>query len=125
MRYEKILLAIPLLLLLCILSLTVVSGGVVNLNGGDFNDVQNGVNTAGSNGILNLGNHNYYGSGNQIVISNIDDLIIQGDSNSSRATLDANLLSEIFQVRSSSSQIRHCKFTGCDKIGSPFFKFNQ
>lgn len=82
-----------------------VFAATVNLNGGTFNDIENGANSAGSNGILNLGNNTYIGSGSGISISGIDDLVIQGNSNSSRANLDGKLLSEIFKIGSSSSNI--------------------
>ena len=104
-KYNKTILAIPLMLLLCLMSFSIVSATIVNLNGGDFNDIQNGVNAAGSNGVLNLGNNFYTGSGFQINISGIDNLVIQGASNSSRATLDANFLSGIFNVKTDSSDI--------------------
>jgi predicted outer membrane repeat protein len=104
-KYKNIFLTVPFLLLFCLFSSTMVSAAVVNLNGGDFNDIQNGVNTAGNNGVLNLGNYSYLSTGTEIDISGIDNLTIQGNSNSSRATLDANLLSSIFHVKNTSSQI--------------------
>ncbi len=94
-----------LFFLACFISLSVVFSATVTLNGGTFADVQSGVNTAGTNGELNLGNNLYLGSGNDIIIDGIDDLLIQGSSNSSRAMMDANLISEVFQVGSSSSNI--------------------
>jgi len=104
-KNNNIFLTIPLLLLICLFSVSLVSAATINLSGGDFNDIQNGVNAAGTNGVLNLGNYVYTGSGDQINISGIDNLVIQGASNSSKATLDGNFLSGIFHVKADSTDI--------------------
>ena len=89
------------------------------VGGSNFQNINNTISSANSGDRILLGTSTYTGSGSIISLNNNKNLTIQGQSNSNRATLNANNLHGILYVqRGSSATIRYVNFvnggsTGC------------
>lgn len=81
------------------------------VSGNDFDDIQNTIDGSNSGDRILLGNKNYIGSGSRIEVNNNKDIVIQGQSNTNRANLNANNLHGILYIESGSvATIKYVNF---------------
>lgn len=88
------------LFLFFVLSVSSVSAVNYTVSGNGFGDIQDTVDSAGSNDVIILDNITYYGSGDFIRVNK--SLTIQGESKNKYATLDARNLSRVFLISDAS-----------------------
>lgn len=70
----------------------------LNVDGNSFNNIQDSINNANTNDIIKLENKTYSGSGKYLNITNKNNLVIQGPSASSYATLDGRNIGRIVYI---------------------------
>lgn len=77
-------------------------------NTNTFSDLQNLINNANPNSVINLEGKTYIGNGSVVNINK--PLTINGGSINNKATLDAKKLSSIFLIKSSNVHLLNCNF---------------
>ncbi|MGL6297791.1 MAG: right-handed parallel beta-helix repeat-containing protein, partial [Methanobacteriaceae archaeon] len=106
-----------LVLAIFFVSVSSVFSADVSVLGTDFSDIQSAIDSAGSGDTVKLGNVSYFGSGSQIRV-NKSNIVIEGPSRSSGATLDAKGDSRIFWINVTNVTIRFVTFKNGDVNGT-------
>lgn len=110
-KIERLMIFLTWFLMSVILSLGIVTAADHTVGGSDFDSIQNVVDSSASNDRILLGSKTYTSSGSVITVGGNKNLTIQGQSNSNRATLNANNLHGILYIRDgSSATIRYVNF---------------
>ena len=104
-------LAIIFFVILVFSTSSIVSAVDYDVNGSNFQNVQNIVDITSSGDRILLGSNTYSGSGSTITVTGNKNITIQGQSNINRATLNANNLHGILNIaEGSSATIRYVNF---------------
>ncbi|MGL6298900.1 MAG: transglutaminase domain-containing protein [Methanobacteriaceae archaeon] len=99
------------------MSFSGVFGGDVSVSGTGFSDIQDAVDGASEYDVIKLGNKSYSGSGDYIKV-NKSNIVIEGSSRSSGATLDAKKGSRIMLINATNVTLRFITFTNGDSGGA-------
>lgn len=105
-----------ILLCLFVYVSSVFGASNISVSGNSFDDFQSAIDSASDSDSIKLGNNSYYGCGSQIKV-NKSNIVIEGSSRSSGATLDANGDSRIFWINGSNVTIRFVSFVNGDTGG--------
>ncbi|MGL6298973.1 MAG: hypothetical protein ACRC1M_07400 [Methanobacteriaceae archaeon] len=111
-RYVFLFLAI----VVCFVSVSGVFGANVSVSGTGFSDIQDAVDVANEHDTIKLGNVTYSGSGDYIKV-NKSNIVIEGSSRSSVATLDAKKGSRIMLINATNVTLRFITFVNGDSGG--------
>jgi len=96
-------------------SLSFANAASHNVTGSTFNDINDTIAGSSNGDYILLGNKTYYSNGDQIRVVNKTNLVIQGESDSQRAVLNAGHLNRIFVVDENSTvTFRYINFLNGD-----------